>query len=157
MAAARTMVTVSWSLQRARHGEQPLWLGVVLAAMLGQIGCRAAASATGTGPRPCRRAGAPGGRAAAASGPERGLHVHPRSADRRHAAEPPVLSTTTTGSGLTYPDIRLVYWVGGNPFHHHQDLARLREAFTRPETVVVHEPFWTATARQRRPRAAGRR
>src|SRR5271166_6718802 len=38
MAAARTMVTVSWSLQRARHGEQPLWLGVVLAAMLGQIG-----------------------------------------------------------------------------------------------------------------------
>ncbi len=38
MAAARTLVTVSWSLQRARHGEQPLWLGVVLAAMLGQIG-----------------------------------------------------------------------------------------------------------------------
>jgi biotin/methionine sulfoxide reductase len=51
------------------------------------------------------------------------------------------------GERLTYPDIRLVYWVGGNPFHHHQDLARLREAFTRPETVVVHEPFWTATAR----------
>jgi biotin/methionine sulfoxide reductase len=40
-----------------------------------------------------------------------------------------------------------VYWCGGNPFHHHQDLARLREAFTRPETVVVHDPFWTATAR----------
>ena len=38
-------------------------------------------------------------------------------------------------------------WCGGNPFHHHQDLARLREAFTRPETVVVHDPFWTATAR----------
>jgi biotin/methionine sulfoxide reductase len=40
MAAVRTMVTVSWSLQRAIHGEQPLWLGVVLAAMLGQIGLR---------------------------------------------------------------------------------------------------------------------
>src|SRR5258708_22772652 len=51
------------------------------------------------------------------------------------------------GARLTYPDIRLVYWAGGNPFHHHQDLARLREAFTRPETVVVHDPFWTATAR----------
>src|SRR6201986_4238282 len=36
MAAARTLVTVSWSLQRARHGEQPLWLGLGLAAMLGQ-------------------------------------------------------------------------------------------------------------------------
>ena len=32
------MVTVSWSLQRAEHGEQPVWLGLVLAAMLGQIG-----------------------------------------------------------------------------------------------------------------------
>jgi biotin/methionine sulfoxide reductase len=51
------------------------------------------------------------------------------------------------GQRLTYPDIRLVYWCGGNPFHHHQDLARLREAFARPETVVVHDPFWTATAR----------
>ena len=39
------------------------------------------------------------------------------------------------------------YWCGGNPFHHHQDLARLREAFARPETIVVHDPFWTATAR----------
>ena len=38
MAAGRTLVTVSWSLQRAEHGEQPVWLGLVLAAMLGQIG-----------------------------------------------------------------------------------------------------------------------
>jgi biotin/methionine sulfoxide reductase len=51
------------------------------------------------------------------------------------------------GQVLTYPDVRLVYWCGGNPFHHHQDLARLREAFSRPETVVVHDSFWTATAR----------
>ena len=48
---------------------------------------------------------------------------------------------------LTYPDIRLVHWAGGNPFHHHQDLLRLRRAFQRPDTVVVHEPWWTATAR----------
>ena len=47
----------------------------------------------------------------------------------------------------TYPDIRLVYWCGGNPFHHHQDLNRLIEAWRRPETVIVHEPWWTATAR----------
>ena len=38
MAACRTLVTVTWSLQRARHGEQPLWMGLTLAAMLGQIG-----------------------------------------------------------------------------------------------------------------------
>ena len=51
------------------------------------------------------------------------------------------------GQRLTYPDIRLVYWAGGNPFHHHQDLGRLRRAFCRPDTVIVHESAWTATAR----------
>ena len=30
------------------------------------------------------------------------------------------------GRTMRYPDIKLVYWAGGNPFHHHQDLNRLR-------------------------------
>ena len=47
----------------------------------------------------------------------------------------------------TYPDIQLVYWCGGNPFHHHQDLNRLVQAWKRPGTVVVHEPWWTPAAR----------
>src|SRR3546814_4652220 len=51
------------------------------------------------------------------------------------------------GRRLAYPDIRLVYWAGGNPFHHHQDIARLQDAFARPDTVVVHDSAWTATAR----------
>ena len=38
MAAARTMISVSWSVQRADHGEQPYWMAMVLAAILGQIG-----------------------------------------------------------------------------------------------------------------------
>ena len=51
------------------------------------------------------------------------------------------------GRSSTYPDIRMVYWAGGNPFHHHQDINRLRDAWSRPDTIVVHEPWWTATAR----------
>ena len=51
------------------------------------------------------------------------------------------------GQTRTYPDIRLVYWAGGNPFHHHQDLNRLRRAFAQVDTLVVHELAWTATAR----------
>jgi biotin/methionine sulfoxide reductase len=51
------------------------------------------------------------------------------------------------GKSATYPDIRLVYWAGGNPFHHHQDLNRLGRAWQHPETIVVHDPWWTATAR----------
>ena len=38
MAEARSLVTASWSLQRAEHGEQPYWTAVALAAALGQIG-----------------------------------------------------------------------------------------------------------------------
>ena len=51
------------------------------------------------------------------------------------------------GKTKTYPDIKLVYWAGGNPFHHHQDINRLRKAFAQVDTLVVHELGWTATAR----------
>src|SRR5258708_6463958 len=60
----------------------------------------------------------------------------------------PGASYDYNGDRLWYPDIRLVYWAGGNPFHHHQDLGRLRTAFGRPDRIVGHEPHWTATARQ---------
>jgi biotin/methionine sulfoxide reductase len=51
------------------------------------------------------------------------------------------------GQRRIYPDIRAVYWAGGNPFHHHQDLNRLRKAWARPDTVIVQDPYWTAAAR----------
>ena len=38
MAASRTLIGVSWSVQRADRGEQPYWMTIALAAMLGQIG-----------------------------------------------------------------------------------------------------------------------
>src|SRR5206468_893190 len=34
----RVLVTVSHSLQRSEHGEQPVWMAAVLASVLGQIG-----------------------------------------------------------------------------------------------------------------------
>ena len=34
----RALIAVSHSLQRAEHGEQPVWMALVLAAVLGQIG-----------------------------------------------------------------------------------------------------------------------
>ncbi|MEM7288850.1 MAG: molybdopterin dinucleotide binding domain-containing protein, partial [Pseudomonadota bacterium] len=51
------------------------------------------------------------------------------------------------GREHTFPDIKMVWWAGGNPFHHHQDLNRLRRAFQEPETIIVNELNWTATAR----------
>ncbi|MFD0360222.1 molybdopterin guanine dinucleotide-containing S/N-oxide reductase [Nocardia sp. GCM10030253] len=147
MAAARTMVTVSWSLQRAEHGEQPLWLGVVLAAMLGQIGLPGGGFGHGYG-------------STAHVGEAARTYSVPKFPQGRNGVDTfipvariadmllqPGVAYDYDGRQLTYPDIRLVYWCGGNPFHHHQDLARLRAAFARPETVVVHDAFWTATAR----------
>src|SRR5205807_769036 len=43
------------------------------------------------------------------------------------------------GRQYSYPDIRMIYWAGGNPFHHHQDLNRLQRAWQKPQTVIVHE------------------
>ena len=38
MAVKKTMISLSWSLTRQQHGEQPYWAGIALAAMLGQMG-----------------------------------------------------------------------------------------------------------------------
>mgnify|MGYP001169175425 CR=1 FL=1 len=38
MAARRTMLSATWSLQRGDHGEQPFWALILLACVLGQIG-----------------------------------------------------------------------------------------------------------------------
>ncbi len=38
MAAKRTLINTTWSLQRAEFGEQPPWMALALSAMTGQIG-----------------------------------------------------------------------------------------------------------------------
>ncbi|RYI88800.1 MAG: Asp-tRNA(Asn)/Glu-tRNA(Gln) amidotransferase GatCAB subunit C, partial [Acetobacteraceae bacterium] len=143
----RALVVVSHSLQRARFGEQPVWLGMVLAAALGQIGLPGGGYAYGLGaiayygrrsnaaPTPTLPQGKNGLRAFIPVARIADMLLNPGGAYRYN------------GQTRTYPDIRLVYWAGGNPFHHHQDLNRLRRAFARLDTLVVHELGWTATAR----------
>jgi biotin/methionine sulfoxide reductase len=146
-AALRTLVTCSMSLQRSEYGEQPVWMAVVLAAMLGQIGlpgggfayALGATSNTGKPPLAVPLATLPTGRNSISD-----FIPVARIAD---LLLQPGEAFDYDGQHLTYPDIRLVYWAGGNPFHHHQDLGRLRRAFCRPDTVIIHESAWTATAR----------
>jgi biotin/methionine sulfoxide reductase len=38
LAGRRSLIVVAHALQRAEHGEQPVWMALVLAAMLGQMG-----------------------------------------------------------------------------------------------------------------------
>ena len=147
MAAGRTMVTCAVGVQRAEHGEQPIWMTVVLAALLGQIGLPG--GGFGIGYAQDGKIGKPTNWFPWPSLPQLTNAVSSyipvaRIADMLlHPGQP----FTYNGNDLTYPDIRAVYWAGGNPFHHHQDLRRLTRAFQRPELVLINEPFWTSTAR----------
>lgn len=147
MAAQRTIVTVSWSLQRVRHGEQAPWMGLTLAAMLGQIGLPGGGFGHGYGSMnepglPPLRCGLP--RLPQGINPVRTfIPVAAVSDMLLHPGE----TFDYNGMRLTYPDIRCVYWAGGNPFHHHQNIPRLRRALARVDTVVVHDPYWTAMAK----------
>jgi biotin/methionine sulfoxide reductase len=142
------MLTCAWSLQRAHRGEQPYWAAIALAAMLGQIGLPGGGFAFGHGSmngvgNP--RVEMPGPEMPMGANPARKAIPVARIADMLlHPGE----SFDFNGRRETYPDIRLVYWAGGNPFHHHQDLNRLSQAWRKPETIVVHEPWWTPVARR---------
>jgi biotin/methionine sulfoxide reductase len=147
MAQTRTLITVAWSLQRADHGEQPLWMAITLAAMLGQIGLPGGgvgfgyggANRIGTTPHAFSWPALPQGR-----NKVRSFIPVARVADMLlHPNEP----FDYDGTEYRYPDIKLVYWCGGNPFHHQQDINKLVTAWRRPDTVVVHEPWWNPMAK----------
>ncbi|MDA0664140.1 MAG: molybdopterin guanine dinucleotide-containing S/N-oxide reductase [Proteobacteria bacterium] len=148
MAATRTMVSMSWSVQRSDHGEQPCWMAIALAAMLGQIGLPGGGIGIGYGSNATiglqaskmpNFGLAQGGNAVATYVPVA------RVVDMLLN---PGTDYDFNGERLTYPDIKLIYWAGGNPFHKQQDLNRFLKAWQHPETIIVHEPWWTPAARR---------
>ena len=149
-----SVLGISWSLQRQEFGEQNYWMITTLGAMLGHIGIPGAGIGYGYGF--IHNMGFGGRRIPnykmGALGLEVGERVAPANAFipvARHVdmLNNPGASHTYDGQTLTYPDIKLIYWAGGNPFHHHQDLNELRRAWQKPETIIVNEAFWTASAR----------
>src|SRR5215510_11580182 len=148
MAAVHTMIVVSWSVQHADHGEQPYWMAIALASMLGQIGLPGGGfgfgygGMSGIGSPPARL---PLPKLPTGANPVKAYIPVARCADM-------LLNPGTTldfnGHRLTYPDIKLIYWCGGNPFHKTQDLNRLLHAWQKPETIIMHEPWWTPAARR---------
>jgi biotin/methionine sulfoxide reductase len=146
IATRRTTINVSWSLQRMQHGEQTHWMAVVLAAMSGSLGRPGGGYAGGLG---ISQMGVRPKRHRIASLPQ-GVNAVTESVPVARIADlllGPGTSYDYNGERRTYPDIRLVYWAGGNPFHHHQDLHRLVRAWQQPDTVIAHEPWWNPLAR----------
>ncbi|MDJ0395466.1 molybdopterin-dependent oxidoreductase [Rhodococcus sp. G-MC3] len=147
MASQRTLVTVTWSMQRIKNGEQAPWMGLTLASMLGQIGIPGGGFGHGYGSM-----NEPGLAPVPYPLPTLPQGFNPVATHIPVAAISDMLLNPGTafdynGARLRYPDIRLVHWAGGNPFHHHQDLGRLRRALARPDTIVVHDPYWTPMAK----------
>ena len=147
MAKSRTMVSITWALTRQEHGEHAYWTAITLAAMLGQIG-------------------QPGGGIGFGYGSTNGVgnmvgrlrfQNFPTGKNQISSFIPvarisdmllnPGTEFDYNGNRYTYPDIEMIYWAGGNPFHHHQNLNRLVEAWRKPKCTIVHDSFWTATAR----------
>lgn len=137
-AANRTMLAAGWSIQRQHHGEQSHWMLVTLASMLGQIGLPGGGygftyhyanggSPTATGPvLPGITAGSKpkDGAAWLDTGGTESIPVS-RIVDM---LENPGKPYDFNGRRSKYPDISLAYWVGGNPFMHHQDRNRMLKA-----------------------------
>ena len=147
MSSNRTMITGAWGLQRQQYGEQPHWMITVLACMLGQIGL-------------------PGGGFGLGYSAENGIgnpvqHFKWPSLEQfknRVSEFIPVARISDmllepgkffsyNGKEIKYPDIKLVYWAGGNPFHHQMNLKKLSKAFKQPDTIIVNEIWWNSLAR----------
>ena len=147
MTAGRTLVNVVFALQRGEHGDQPVFAGLTLAAFLGQIGLPGGGYTHGFGsmgdfgvgfervPVPFFPQG---------TNPVADFIPCARISDMLLR---PGEEFQYDGRTLRYPEVKLAYWAGGNPFHHHQDLRRLTRALGRLDTFVVDEMHWTPTAK----------
>ena len=147
MARKRTMIGVSWSLSRQQWGEQPYWAAIALATMLGQIGLPG--GGIGFGYAIANHMGNNVRRVSYPSVPQ-GKNPVPDFIPVARISDMllnPGESFDYDGKTYSYPDTRIVYWAGGNPFHHHQDLNRMRRAWEQPDTIIIHDWCWNAAAK----------
>ncbi len=159
MARSRTMIMAGWATQRQDHGEQPPWMLVTLASMLGQIGLPGGGFGfsyhSSCGGAPASSGPVLGGipnqltvKSSAGKTLWRGNAAHAIPISRMaDMLLNPGKTIDYDGHKIVFPDIKMLYWAGGNHVGHHQELNRLIRALHRPETIVVHEVFWTPTAR----------
>ncbi|OBT15952.1 trimethylamine N-oxide reductase I catalytic subunit [Vibrio sp. UCD-FRSSP16_10] len=156
----RTQILFGWCIQRQEHGEQPYWMGAVLAAMIGQIGLPGGGvsyghhysgigvSSTGFG--------APG------SYP---LNIdtgqEPKYTNKDYKGYSSVIPVArwidclkepgkkiqANGKEVTLPPFKMMVVSGNNPWHHHQDRNNMKAAFKNLQTLVTIDFAWTATCR----------
>lgn len=156
----RSQLMFGWAVQRQQHGEQPYWMGAIIASMIGQIGLAGGGISyshhySGIGV-PATNAASPG---AFPLNPDEGVTPKYTNKDYRGvSAVMPVarwidalLNPKTVidynGSKVTLPGFKMAVFCGCNPWHHHQDHNRMQQAFHALETVVTVDYSWNATCR----------
>ncbi|PAF53986.1 trimethylamine N-oxide reductase I catalytic subunit [Helicobacter sp. 13S00482-2] len=156
----RTMLISGWGMQRAHHGEQTHWMLATLACMIGQIGLPGGGMGLSyhysNGGSPSAKSAIIGGMnlgdkgSKAESGASwllKGTNLNFPVARIADALLNPGKTIDFNGKKITYTDIDFIYWVGGNPIVHHQNTNELLKAWRKPRTIVVHDMFWTPTAK----------
>jgi len=148
MAKGRTMLMSGWAIQRQDHGEQSYWALITLATMLGDIGLPGGGFGLSyhyaNGGSLTANSPALGGISA---GDNPVTTVVPFAHGLSDMLLNPGKVVDYNGEKITYPDIKLVYWAGGNPLSHQMDRNRQIKAWQRPQTIIVNDIFWTNTAK----------
>ncbi|MGL2521822.1 molybdopterin guanine dinucleotide-containing S/N-oxide reductase [Helicobacter pylori] len=143
----RTFLAGNWAMQRAQHGEQPDWALIVLASMIGQVGL----SGGGFGFSMHY-----GGNAQASSG----ARIVPMISQGNNAVKSVIPASRVSeailnpdkeidfkGKKLKLPKIKMIYNCGANLLGHEADTNELIRALRTLDCVIVHEPWWTPTAK----------
>ncbi|HAS6168794.1 TPA: trimethylamine-N-oxide reductase TorA [Vibrio vulnificus] len=156
----RTQILMGWCIQRQEHGEQPYWAAAVVAAMIGQIGLPGGGISYG---HHYSSIGVPSTGFAGPGGFPRNLDagMKPKWDNNDfngYSRTIPVArwidcllepgkEINYNGGKVKLPDFKMMVISGCNPWHHHQDRNRMKQAFQKLQTVVTIDFAWTATCR----------
>ncbi|GAA8596158.1 molybdopterin guanine dinucleotide-containing S/N-oxide reductase [Helicobacter pylori] len=143
----RTFLAGNWAMQRAQYGEQPDWALIILASMIGQVGL----SGGGFGFSMHY-----GGNAQASSG----ARIVPMISQGHNSVKSVIPASRISeailnpdkeidfmGKKLKLPKIKMIYNCGADLLGHEADTNELIRALRTLDCVIVHEPWWTPTAK----------
>ncbi|QZA79654.1 trimethylamine-N-oxide reductase TorA [Deefgea piscis] len=160
MASGRTQLIFGWAVQRQEHGEQPYWMGAVLAAMLGQIGLPGGGisyahhySSIGVPSSGAAMPGSfplnldPGKKPKYTNTDYKGYSQMIPCARAIDALLDPGKVIDYNGQKVKLPPYKMAIYSGCNQWHRQQDRNKMKKAFHRLETVVAVDYTWTATCR----------
>ncbi len=158
MASKRTQIMMGWGIQRNQHGEQPFWMGAIIAAMLGQIGL------PGGGISYSHNYSGAGVTTTGASMPgafplNLDFGRKPKYDNDDYKGAVSVIPLTRAidaidgreidfnGQRIKLPAYKMAVFSGSNHWARHQDKNRMKRKYLELETIVSIDYNWTATCR----------